>query len=1715
MLRIWEQDKIHGVRRGLRRLLFLREPAGSVTEKQPLHDALVTFLLWAIIISLAIVPFLRVGALPSPGVKEGNFTKRTTTGSQSVTGLGFKPRAVIFTWTLLSGVSPLTGNSGNSIGKGFATGSSNERALSTWDASQSIISNSAAGRATYNNASVVFQNTTNGTVVAVADLTSMDNDGFTLNWSLMTDAAAHTIHYYAISEEIATNATVNTFSLTTGTGNLSVTNAGFQPNFVMMMTGGTTSHGSNTNELTYSLGVATNSTDEWAVAGRSDHAVGTGDTCSNQRTNAVIAYIGSLVNCATFSEDAYADFTQFTASGFDINKSNAPAAIMDVFYLAISGPSFKVGNFNKPTAPASQTVTGVGFQPTGVSFASWGLVADNVNVDPQSNLSLGSSSGFGAQGAVSKSSLDGNSTTSPGMRSTTGSTISTIETDAETTTGDASLTSLNNDGFTLNWSVADITADQYLYWAVGPAGVYPKLSQTGYIWENDDKNDSNFDENTQQAAGSASIASVRKGERLTLRTQVKNTGTAALRNDLALFYDRGDGIFSKVSSNKSASTTAGNCTDTNFDCVTVDNTGTNTGSYTSTAIGTRGTQWVSFYDTTNTSLRVAMSVGSGGNCNSGAWQCYTVDDQVGDDTGKFSSIAIDTTGKPWISYYDDTLDQLMVAQFVGTSGSGCIASTAWTCEAVDNSGTNTGSYTSIALDNNNIPWVSFYDTTNTSLRLATRGGGFGATGSGCGTNWTCGVVDNDTDDTGQFSSLAFSPSNNPYISYYDVTGSQLMVAQFVGGTAGGSCGLGGGSTAFLCEPVDDLPGAATGQYSSIAFAPDGVPWVSYYDSTNFNLRTATRSSALTTACTDTDWTCIAVDSTGTVGLHTSIAFAPNGAPWISYMDDDATATNKALKQAHFVTSSGTGCAVSSWACSKVDSVGADTVGEFTSLAFGPDGVASISYYDGGTETALKVATVKRNGEIVASPGLASSSTGTVSVDDSTIARWTGNPANNVDITSASFTPAAGTVLVVAVNADTSASADITTSVSSSPALTWTNRSERDWGSGATNGHTSIWTATVSSSASTTVSVRRTVGTGGTTNRISAKAYIVSGADTASPVGQVGSGASTTNNLTAAAYTSSVNNSRGIGAATDWTQQGVPTSTDVGDGAHYVGQLAVLSAYKAASTPLSGTAVTLNFDAAGAGAPQWGWVAIELKPSTMATQILESHADMSTVTDTFNRDNANCIGTGTWNNGKWSEAEQIASLTLPAGSGTAQCTEVAFMLDTSQAMPNTTYRFVVASEDAFRFDKGSWRGPTSVTAYATLTTESATTVKVSKDALPAFAACTGSGWGCVTIDGLGATAADGQYSGTAFDAHGTPWISYFDATNTAVKVARYVGSGGNCTSGMWQCEIVDTLAANAADGSFTSIAFDPNGAPLISYFDGGNTAIKVARYVGTGGNCTSTAWTCETVDTMVTNANDGRYGQIAVSPNGAIWLSYQDGTNTALKVARHIGKGGNCTSTAWTCETVDTIGTNAADGQYTSIAFGSDDAPWVSYFDGTNTAVKVAHFVAGSGSGCTSVGWNCETVDTLGINAGDGQYSEITVDGSDKPWVSYRDGAGMAVKVATRGGTFTGAGACTDADWTCAIVDGLGSTAADGSYTAIAIDPQGQPTISYNDATNTAVKVARYVGTGGNCTSGAWNCLIVDTIVTSANDGIYTSLAFDNSGVAWVSYQDGTNWYQNC
>ncbi|MFA6331978.1 MAG: hypothetical protein WCX22_03420 [Methanoregula sp.] len=374
---------------------------------------------------------------------------------------------------------------------------------------------------------------------------------------------------------------------------------------------------------------------------------------------------------------------------------------------------------------------------------------------------------------------------------------------------------------------------------------------------------------------------------------------------------------------------------------TVDSIG-NVGEYSSLALNFSDYPRISYYDQSNHNLKYAAWDGK-------SWKVETVDgltktiadrphngkDNKHAEVGEYSSLALDANGNPRISYYDKKNTSLKYVAWSGTS---------WEIETADGStkitgkyqkdgkqdhSADVGEYSSLALDANGNPRISYYDKTHGDLKYA----------AWSGTSWKIETVDgisrtfadrsligkNDRyTEVGRYSSLALDADGNPKISYYDQKNGDLKYAAWDG-------------TSWKIETVDGITKIAdehslkgkvyrhseVGEYSSLSLDTDGNPKISYYDKTHGALKYAVWNG--------TAWEIETVDSSGKVGEFTSLRLDGNNDPRIAYYDR----TNKDLK---FAAWNG-----AVWQIETVDN--SKKVGTYASLALDPAGDAYISYYD--------------------------------------------------------------------------------------------------------------------------------------------------------------------------------------------------------------------------------------------------------------------------------------------------------------------------------------------------------------------------------------------------------------------------------------------------------------------------------------------------------------------------------------------------------------------------------------------------------------------------------------------------------------------------------------------------------------------------------------------------------------------------------------------------
>ena len=282
----------------------------------------------------------------------------------------------------------------------------------------------------------------------------------------------------------------------------------------------------------------------------------------------------------------------------------------------------------------------------------------------------------------------------------------------------------------------------------------------------------------------------------------------------------------------------------------VDGTGL-VGPFTSLAVGTDGFPVISYYDIGNDNLKVAKCVNSA--CT-GSSTLTTVDSAAG--VGVDTSIAIGGDGFPVVSYFDAINGNLKVAKCVNAACTGTS-----TITVVDGSG-NIGGYTSIAVGTDNFPVVSYYDGNSGDLKVAK------CVNAACTGTATITIVDG-TVSVGQYTSIKIGTDTFPVISYYDETNGDLKVAKCVNVACTGT------ATLTAVDTTGDV-----GQYSSLAVGTDGFPVVSYQDSANGYLKVAKCANA---ACTGTA-AITTLDSSAFVGSYTSIRVGADGLPVMSYQD---------------------------------------------------------------------------------------------------------------------------------------------------------------------------------------------------------------------------------------------------------------------------------------------------------------------------------------------------------------------------------------------------------------------------------------------------------------------------------------------------------------------------------------------------------------------------------------------------------------------------------------------------------------------------------------------------------------------------------------------------------------------------------------------------------------------------------------------------------------
>ena len=305
-----------------------------------------------------------------------------------------------------------------------------------------------------------------GTVIWECDVSAWNKTTFTLNWTI-NDAEGFTFHYIILGgSEVSAKLTL--LASGTSTGNVAVTGVGFKPNCNILFHAGLSSLSiPNTNvHVEFGLGYVGNLGTERASFIGAWNAQTTMDTGRYQLNKVAIKSNPNDVSGYDLSH------VSFDSDGYTVNVDDAPGASQPIIVLSLKGVWTSCGVFNKSTggAPASQAVTGIGFQPTLLMLQSVMAVTSGTR-DPHARFVLGASDGTNERCNTWKSE-DGvaNSNVVAIVKET--KIIQISDNNSSVIQAEADLTSFDDDGFTLDWTINNGVATEIVYFALAGLSVF-------------------------------------------------------------------------------------------------------------------------------------------------------------------------------------------------------------------------------------------------------------------------------------------------------------------------------------------------------------------------------------------------------------------------------------------------------------------------------------------------------------------------------------------------------------------------------------------------------------------------------------------------------------------------------------------------------------------------------------------------------------------------------------------------------------------------------------------------------------------------------------------------------------------------------------------------------------------------------------------------------------------------------------------------------------------------------------------------------------------------------------------------------------------------------------------------------------------------------------------------------------------------------------------
>ena len=296
-------------------------------------------------------------------VYQGTFNKRSGSGSQTISGLPFQPKAIIFWGTALTGTSPTDGLTAY---YGFTDGTTDcviagasEDNVATSDCSSFFDATNC----------IEIINIAASNTIGAATLTSFNSDGFTLNWSI-SDTSTDPVHFWMVGGTDITDVKAGIMAVGTASpGNKSYTGVGFQPDVLLTANNGIISASPigdavGSSHVGFGLSAMKSTSERWATMSVIQGSTSPAKTCRYQRIYKCFSLLNNSVG--TGSVVGEADFVSFDADGFTWNYTTTGTNITNskFIYLAIKGGIWNVGSQIAPGSDSDTTTWTTNGGPT-------------------------------------------------------------------------------------------------------------------------------------------------------------------------------------------------------------------------------------------------------------------------------------------------------------------------------------------------------------------------------------------------------------------------------------------------------------------------------------------------------------------------------------------------------------------------------------------------------------------------------------------------------------------------------------------------------------------------------------------------------------------------------------------------------------------------------------------------------------------------------------------------------------------------------------------------------------------------------------------------------------------------------------------------------------------------------------------------------------------------------------------------------------------------------------------------------------------------------------------------------------------------------------------------------------------------------------------------------------------------------------------------------